>query len=213
MGLSVSSLVFELALIFIPGFIWMKIHCQYGYKGEKKQFDLILNTFIFGVLSYAILYAIYRLFGSNLRLFDLDAESKKLIQPEIFPEIFYAAIIAVIGGIVTLYIENYKLFTTFVQRIRATNTFGDEDVWDYTFNSRTKSADFVHFRDLEQRVTYAGIVQSFSETGRLRELVLDQVIVYDFDGNEMYKVPRLYLARPPEHIHIEFPIDQEGNLP
>jgi Family of unknown function (DUF6338) len=211
MGLNVSSLFFELALIFIPGFIWMKIHCLYGYKGEKKQFDLILNTFIFGVLSYAILYVIYHLLGSHLRLFDLDADNKKLIQPEIFPEIFYAAIIAVIGGIVTLYIENYKLFTTFVRKIGATNTFGDEDLWDYVFNLRSKNSDFVHLRDFEQRVTYAGIVHSFSESGQLRELVLDRVIVYDFEGTEMYKVPRLYLARPRENIHIEFPIDPEGN--
>jgi len=58
MNLSVSTLFFELALIFIPGFIWMKIHSRYGFKGEKTQFDLILNAFIFGVLSYTVLYFI-----------------------------------------------------------------------------------------------------------------------------------------------------------
>ncbi len=34
MNLNVSSLFFELALIFMPGFIWMKIHTRYGAKGE-----------------------------------------------------------------------------------------------------------------------------------------------------------------------------------
>ena len=51
MNLNVSSLFFEMALIFMPGFIWMKIHTRYGAKGEVTQFDMILNTFIFGVLS------------------------------------------------------------------------------------------------------------------------------------------------------------------
>jgi hypothetical protein len=129
MNLGVSSLFFELAVIFIPGFIWMKIHSRYGFKGEKTQFDLILNSFIFGVLSYAFLYMIYAYKGWMLKIFDLDSDSKKLLQPEIFPEIVAAVGISIIGGIVTLYVENHKLFTRLVQSIGATKpmamkTFG-----------------------------------------------------------------------------------------
>ena len=58
MNLTVSTLFFELALIFIPGLVWMKIHTRYGFKGEKTPFDLILNAFIFGVLSYGLLYVV-----------------------------------------------------------------------------------------------------------------------------------------------------------
>src|ERR1700730_9383290 len=155
MNLGVSSLFFELAVIFIPGFIWMKIHSRYGFKGEKTQFDLILNSFIFGVLSYAFLYMIYAHKGWMLKIFDLDSDSKKLLQPEIFPEIVAAVGISIIGGIVTLYVENHKLFTRLVQSIGATKTYGDEDVWDFVFNARSRAVDFVHFRDFEQRVTYA----------------------------------------------------------
>ena len=50
MNLSVSTLFFELALIFMPGFIWMKIQKSYGARGEVTQFYLILNAFIFGVV-------------------------------------------------------------------------------------------------------------------------------------------------------------------
>jgi hypothetical protein len=205
-NLNVSSLFFELALIFIPGFIWMKIHSRYGVKGEKTQFDLILNAFIFGVLSYAILYVIYRYQGWSLKLFELESDSRKLIQPEIFPEIIAAVMIAIVGGVLSLYVENHKLFTRFVQRIRATKTYGDEDVWDFVFNSSSRAVNFAHFRDFQQRVTYAGFVEIFSESGQLREIVLRDVIVYDFEQTEMYRVPRLYLARERENIHIEFPI-------
>jgi hypothetical protein len=206
-NLNVSSLFFELALIFIPGFIWMKIHSAYGLKGDKTQFDLILNAFIFGVISYAFLYVIYRCAGRSLKLFELESDSKKLIQPEIFPEILMAVIVAVIGSVLSLYAVNYKLFTRFVQTIGATKTYGDEDVWDFVFNSSSHAAGFVHFRDFEQRVTYAGFVEIFSESGQLREIVLRDVLVYDFEGVEMYQVPRLYLARERENIHIEFPIN------
>jgi Family of unknown function (DUF6338) len=178
-----------------------------GIKGEKAQFDLILNAFMFGVLSYAILDILYQRGGWSLKLFDLETDSKKLIQPEVFPEIAAAAGIAIFGGVLSLYIENYKLFTRFVQKIGATKTYGDEDVWDFVFNSSSPTASFVHFRDFEQRVTYAGYVQTFSESGQLREIVLSDVVVYDFDGVEMYRVSSLYLARDRENIHIEFPID------
>jgi len=207
MNLSVSTLFFELALIFIPGFVWMKIHSRYGFKGEKTQFDLILNVFIFGVLSYAVLYLIYRYNGQPLKLFDLDVDSKRLLQPELFPEILLAVAISIVGGVLSLYFENHKLFTRFVQTIGATKTYGDEDVWDFVFNSSSSAVNFVHFRDFEQRVTYAGFVEVFSESGQLREIVLRDVIVYDFEQTEMYRVPRLYLARPREGIHIEFPLD------
>lgn len=207
MNLNVSSLFFELALIFIPGFVWMKIHTRYGFKGEKTQFDLILNAFIFGVLSYAILYFFYLAKGWELKVFALRPESDRLVPADIFPEIVGALGISIAGGVLTLYAENRKLFTRFVQAIGATMTYGDEDVWDFVFNSRSAAVNFVHVRDFEQQVVYAGYVEVFSETGRLRELVISSVIVYDFDGAEMYKVPRLYLARERDNVHIEFPLD------
>src|ERR1700693_6017554 len=172
MNLTVSSLFFELALIFIPGFVWMKIHSRYGFKGEQTQFDLILNAFIFGVITYAFLYLIYWAKGWSLKVFELDSESKKLLQPEIFPEIIAAVFIALVCGVLNLYIENRKLFTRLVQSIGATKTYGDEDVWDFVFNSSSEAVTFIHFavtflhfRDFEQRVTYAGFVEGFSARG------------------------------------------------
>lgn len=83
--------------------------------------------------------------------------------------------------------------------------YGDEDVWDFTFNSSDVETEYVHFRDFEHQLVYAGWVNAFSETNKLRELVLRDVIVYNFDGEEFYRTPLLYLARAPENIHIEFP--------
>lgn len=63
----------------------------------------------------------------------------------------------------------------------------------------------MHVRDFANGYLYAGWVNIFSETDRLRELVLLNVIVYDLNGTELYQVPRLYIARPQENMHIEFP--------
>jgi hypothetical protein len=207
MNLNVSSLFFEIALLLLPGFVWMKIHTKYGAKGEITQFDMILNAFLFGIIAYAVLYLIYWKFNIPMHIVSLDVDSKKLFQPESFVDIFAATGIAILLAILHLYGENYKLFTRFVEVIKATKTFGDEDVWDFVFNSSSvSSVDYLHFRDFENQVVYAGYLNIFSKSGQLRELVLRDVIVYDFDGQEMYKAAHMYLARERDKIHIEFPV-------
>jgi hypothetical protein len=208
MNLNLSTLFFEIALILIPGFVWMKIHTKYGAKGEITQFDMILNAFIFGVISYFVLYVIYLKSSTKLHILELDPNSTQIFQPPLFRDIIFATFVATFLSIIHLYVENNKLFTRFVQRIRATKTFGDEDVWDFVFNSSSASVNYVHFRDFENKAVYAGYVEIFSESGQLRELVLRDVIVYDFDGNEMYPITRLYLARERDNIHMEFPLKE-----
>jgi hypothetical protein len=81
----------------------------------------------------------------------------------------------------------------------------DEDVWDFTFNSPIAAVEYVHFRDFTNKIVYAGWVREFSESEKLRELVLRDAEIYDFDGNKLFDTPMVYLARAPEDIHVEFP--------
>ncbi|MGC8476731.1 MAG: DUF6338 family protein [Acetobacteraceae bacterium] len=144
--------------------------------------------------------------GWPFRLIDLAAAgSEQVIDRAILYEILGALAISMLTSIAWLYFENYKVLARFLQAIRATRKFGDEDVWDFTFNSSDIAVEYVHFRDFQTSCVFAGWVNSFSETGRLREIVLLDVIVYDFDARELYRAPRIYLARSPENVHIEFP--------
>lgn len=211
MNLGVSSLFFVLAFIFIPGIVWMRIHRRY-LRGKRSTFDMIVEVFIFGVLSYAILYCVYLPFGRTLSIFEVDTEATQLIDPGMLPDVLAATLVAIAAGIVSLYFETYKLLTRFVHYINATTTYGDEDVWNFVFNSQSESVDFVHFRDFDQRVVYAGYVDIYSDNDVLRELVLRDVEVYDFEGLKMYDVPRLYIAKEPAKIHIEFPGEDQGDM-
>ena len=60
-------------------------------------------------------------------------------------------------------------------------------------------------RDFRKGTTYAGWVRAFSETGKSRELLLRDVIMYDKEGDNPTEVPLLYLERDGTDIHIEFP--------
>ena len=105
------------------------------------------------------------------------------------------------------------MLTRFLQKIKATKAYGDEDVWDFTFNSSVPAVEYVHFRDFENKFVYAGWVMTFFETEKLRELVLRDVQVFDFEGVLQYEMPLLYLARNAESIHIEFPYRSGGPDP
>lgn len=138
----------------------------------------------------------------------LDADAIKLI--------FYASVVSAVCAVTSLYGQNYKLLTRLLQKMGATKRYGDEDVWDLTFNSGKAEVEYVHVRDFEKKITYAGWVEAFSETEKLRELRLRDVIVYDFEGIILFETPRVYLARKMDNIDIEFPYrsgQQNGEPP
>ena len=81
--------------------------------------------------------------------------------------------------------------------------YGNEDVWEYLLDTKIKGK-WVDIRDLENKIIYSGCIHFFSETEKIRELYLLNVIVYDFEGNELYRVPQMYMSRPSETVITEF---------
>ena len=73
---------------------------------------------------------------------------------------------------------------------------------------RMATPSSVDVRDLDRGITYAGWVRAYSETGKLRELLLRDAIVLDKTG-AVIDVPLLYLARQDSDVHIEFPYREE----
>lgn len=205
----VDIFFFQLIIIFIPGIIWERIDAQFGPSSRPQQWDILRRTFVFGLAAYLVTYCLYWLAslaidGPNFRVFHfkkddefLDANSVQLI--------FSASLVSVVCSVLWLYASTYKLITRFMQKIKATKRYGDEDVWDYTFNSGRAEVEYIHLRDFEKKLTYAGWVEAFSETEKQREIRLRDVIVYDFEGNQLFETPRMYLARKMDNIDIEFP--------
>jgi hypothetical protein len=169
---------------------------------------------VFGLAAYLVTFCIYWLAsfvipGLNFQLFQfkkdvefLDIASIKLI--------FAASWVSVVCAVLWLYASTYKLITQFLQWIKATKRYGDEDVWDYTFNSGRAEVEYIHLRDFEKKITYAGWVEAFSESEKQREIRLRDVIVYDFEGKVLFETPRVYLARKMDNIDIEFPYREKA---
>jgi hypothetical protein len=204
--MKVDLLILQLAVIFLPGIIWARLDASYAAKVKPSDSQFFLRAFIFGIAIYTVEFILFAALGWPFTMADLaDAGTKGIVTKDILHEVLWGLGIGLVLSVLWLYLSNYKALTWLLQKIGATKKYGDEDVWDHTFNSRDAVVEYVHVRDFANQYVYAGWVNTFSETDKLRELVLLDVIVYNFDSEELYRIPRLYLARPPENIHIEFP--------
>ena len=205
----------QLVLLFIPGIIWERIDNRCGVNRPDTQFDIVRRAFCFGLSAYAALVVLAPIgnlataflhlgqpFQLHMVVFKKDVYT---LQGADIGEVIAASVISLVLSIPWLFITNNKLPIRFMQWIRATRRFGDEDVWDYVFNSREAEVEYVHVRDFDNRLTYSGWVELFSETGGTRELVLREVAVSGMDGGTPYTTPRLYLSRPVDNLTIEYP--------
>jgi hypothetical protein len=93
-----------------------------------------------------------------------NASTKQVVTKNIFNEIILGLVISVVLSVGWLYVSTYKIITRVLQTIKATKKYGDEDVWDYTFNAPDAAVEYVHVRDFENEYVYAGWVNSFSKT-------------------------------------------------
>ena len=207
MELELNTLVVQFALIFLPGLLWAGMNSSVVAKNEVKADRFFVLVFFFGLVSYVVVYVGYSVRHVPFSLVSLDkAEDKTIITTPVAQEIAWALLAAFVCGILNIYAATYGWLFRFLRLIGATSRYGSEDLWDYTFNLKTPAVEYVHVRDFEQKLVYAGWVTAFSESGKLRELTLRDVEVFNFDGELFYEVPRLYLARKPEGLHLEFPV-------
>ena len=217
--MKVDFLIIQLAVIFLPVIMWAKIDLNYASKIKPSDKDFIIRSFVFGIITYFIEYIIFKLFHQSFIFIDISDSSSKesinsLINTRMTQEILWAMVISISSSILWLYAANYKILTRILQKIKATRKYGDEDVWDFVLNSSSKEVEFVNIRDFDRKVIFSGFVSVFSETDKTRELIISDVIVYDFDGIELYKTPRMYIANPTDSVIIEFPyVDTNATEP
>lgn len=183
---------------------------HFGSGSQISNFDFILLSFVFGIFSYVLAILIYSLIGLDhpaVRFFESPTEEAVAVISPV--DIAISAILAIIASIFWLYIETYKIISRVLKKIGATKTYGDEGVWDFTFNSRQPYVEYVDVRDFNKQLVYSGWVNAFSESGPIRELLLRDVKLYDFNGEFLYDQPFVYLSRTSDDIHIDFPYRPE----
>ena len=217
-----NTLVLTLALIFLPGIIWARLDARYARQVKPTQSEFAVNVFVFGLVAYLATYLVYlsplvsQIAAFNLTAIALDdAEVAQSLGRSVVDDIFAATVVALFLAPVWLAVQRHKLVVRFLQLIKVTKRYGDEDVWDFLLSSDDPRALYVNVRDQQTGQTFSGYVDQFSEAPGLRELVLSQVEAFDTEtGDQTIKVARMYLARDPKGMTLEFPAestDIKGN--
>jgi len=199
----VNSVAIQLALLFVPGLIWAMVDAAHRPPRQTGQFIYTLRMYVFGVISYAAVGLIYRLAGKTFDVLSFSDSGWNLNNA--LDELLWAVLAALILSVLWLYGRTYKIMTKFLQLIRATNHIGDEDIWEFIFNSNNPEIKYVHVRDYGNDLIYAGYVRAYSESENVRELALYDVVIYDGSAKKIVESPYLYLARPIDAITLEFP--------
>ena len=210
--MKIDLLLVQAAILFLPGIIWARLDAKYAMKTKPSEAELALRAIVFGLVSYAVTFALYEAAGRQFLMVDLEAaQTRAVVTRDVAIEIGWAVLVGFILALIWIYAATYKWLTRFLQWMGATKTYGDEDVWDFTFNARIPAVEYINPRDFDKKLIYSGWVRTFSESSQLRELVLRDAKLFDFDGRTVLETPLLYIARKPENIDIEFPYRQEAS--
>ena len=200
---------FQLAIIFLPGVVWERIATRYALKREPSQFEIVLRTFTFGLAAYAFTFMVYGLLGIDFIIPEIKRDAG-FIERRFLGQFATAIAVSLVCAVLWLYAINYKIAGNLLRMIGATKSFGQEDVWDFVFNSPEPAAEYVYVRDYDKQKVFSGWVRAFSETSEVRELLLRDAQVFDLEGQLLYEVPPIYIGRKRDNVDIEFPVPEKG---
>jgi hypothetical protein len=93
-------------------------------------------------------------------------------------------------------------------RFKITNRTDNEDIWDELFDEQP----WIIFRDYITKHTYWGRVRKVSDKKQEREIVLEEVTVYDENGEELYKMKQVYFCRNSSEFSIEIDNYKKGEV-
>ena len=126
-------------------------------------------------------------------------------------DVLFASGASVILAIALSYMHKYKLWNKFAQIIRASNRYGDEDVFNFMLDSNPESINgrWIYIRDHKLNLLYYGYASVWSEAKEKREIVLMDVDVYSNDNAILlYSTDKVYISRNDDDITIEIPKQQ-----
>ncbi len=230
--MQVTQFVIRTALLVLPGVLASKVYRKLRGRTDKKHWEDFLEILVFSIASYTICAAGIGSYSFLVRteteatsdgavgqpkrnhpvwthISSLDALSNE-DQPLIWTEILAASGIGLGLAILAGYIHNFSLINRFGQLIHATKRMSDEDIWQ-TFCD-TCEVPWVFVRDHQLNLVYYGFMRYYSDSGRGRELILENVDVFTNDeGEELYSAATMYVSRPSHQLTIEVPAGLDKN--
>ena len=201
MKLDVTTI--QLLILATPGLIWALLESSFRHHNKFQQFIFTIKALVYGLICFTILGLIYKL--NSLRFHVLDF-APSVNFPEKLDEIGWSIVIAVGLAIMSIANRNYGWFVKFLRNLGATDYTGTDDIWEYALGLADGTGEYVYIRDFENELVYRGLLAAYSEGSEAREILLEDVDVYDLDSKFMFDLDRIYLTFAHGSERIEFPV-------
>ena len=205
--MSVDTFLIRIVLLVIPGLAGYKAFRTLQSTGKSrkqiKDWQDILSIAFLSVLSYGLLFLVYAAIiaiakwvwniSISLSITSIDALVSEEVSLNFF-EIVYASILSMLVGLVSGVFYNRKIPFRIARWLHITQHYGDDDVWSYVTNS--DDVEWLFVRDHKVGLVYYGSLSVFSESDEKRELLLEDVDVYDNADGRLALPYRLFVYLP-----------------
>jgi hypothetical protein len=214
--MEITELVWHLFIILLPGVIstlmirYISTHKQYSiFEFSIYSAILGIGTFILMELFISLYWCVIGLFsksistefGLNLAIWDSLFNGKKALNKN---EIFVSYLLSIPFGFFWGFIISKKIIIRLFQKWKLTTRYGDDDVWSFYLNS--PSAEWIYIHNKKANLTYYGKIRAYSDSAEKRELLIEDVIVYESDTwTEKYQTNAVYLELNSFDFVIESP--------
>ena len=201
--MDISSLTIKIIVLLIPGLISYFIYKRITNRKTKRTDLMFISiSILMGTLSYLALQIFCFCFDcfdyENLKTFELLSTDSTIP----YKEVIGASLFAIFIAYFFTFIDSYNVINNIARLIGASNKVNDENLFNI-FLSR-KDITWVYIRDIKNSLTYRGWILSFSENEDGKEIVLNDVTVYNYPETvKLYDLPSIYLNFGKENLIIE----------
>ena len=211
--MAITELTIRLIILLIPGIIATLRVERLTVHARWSHFRFVIYSILLGGTSYLAIQIIYYFCGLfnylrdgfyvPIRLKFWESLFDACI-PISIEEVILTCIFSIIFGFIITKFNQTKCLQFIARKLHISDKYGEENLYSFFLDENYIYCVWV--RDKLHGLTYEGLVESFSESETVRELVLNDVKVYRYDDSEfLYEIPAVYLSYPIGILNIEVP--------
>jgi hypothetical protein len=214
--MQITELVWNLYLLLLPGVVSTLMLRYVSTNKQYSIFEFVIYSSVLGIGTFVIMELFCSLywaflgifnksilteFGLNLNIGNNLFNGQKSLNKI---EMFISFLLAIPFGFFWGIILSSKIVIRIFQYLKLTTRYGDNDVWSFYLNS--PDTEWIYVHNKKTSLTYFGKIRAFSDSTEKRELLLEDVIVYESETwSERYQSNAVFLELNSYDFVIETP--------
>lgn len=208
-GIDMDTITLQIIFWFIPGILSAYLYAKLTGRKKNEKFNFIVESLLLGILSNGITHFLFIFLNDltkhsrkplNLQLTLLDDLDRVLIN---YSELTFIMLVGIVVTLIAVYVKNNNFLHYILINLKLSSYSGYAKVWNLMFTRQTET-EWVFIKDFDLNEIILGLPKCVSRELNPGEILLTNVIVSDFDGNEKYTVGTKYIIFNPDKMRIEF---------